>query len=247
MGIFSFLKSAKTAAPADLSKLAVDIHSHFLPGIDDGSKSIDHTLGMLRKMEDFGYTKVITTPHVMNGVYNNTTAIIVAKLEEVRKAVKAAGLSLEVEASAEYYFDETLFERVANGDLLPFGGNHVLFEFSFRNEPSQVDQLVFQMSTSGYQPVLAHFERYGYYHGSVDEARRLRDRGVWIQLNLNSLTGHYGPEVRKQGLRLIKEGLVDIAGTDCHRIEHLQLLESHLGDDVFHQLLELPLKNKQFL
>lgn len=248
MGLFSFLKSGKPQAqPADLSKLAVDVHSHFLPGIDDGSKSIDHTLGMLRKMEAFGYKKVITTPHVMNGVYNNTTAGITAKLEEVRKAIKAAGLELEIEASAEYYFDETLFDRIVSGDLLPFGGNHLLFEFSFRNEPSQVDQLVFQMSTSGYQPVLAHFERYGYYHGSVEEARRLRDRGVWIQLNLNSLTGHYGPEVKKQGLRLIKEGLVDIAGTDCHRIEHLQLLESHLDDEAFHRLLELPLKNSEFL
>lgn len=246
MSIFSFLQPKRTTAPADLSVLEVDIHSHLLPGIDDGAKTMDHTLGMLRRFEELGYRKLITTPHIMDSVYNNTTAIILGKLEEVKAAAKAVGLTIELEASAEYYFDETLFERLRKGDLLPFGGNHILFECSFRNEPAQLEEFVFELSTSGYQPIIAHFERYVYYHGSTAVAQRLRDRGVWIQLNLNSLTGHYGPDIKKQGIRLIKEGLVDIAGSDCHRIEHLNILEQHLGDEVMHQLLALPLKNKEF-
>lgn len=246
MGIASLFKSSRKNTPADLSQLVVDLHSHLLPGIDDGSKSMDHTLGMLLKFEELGYKKVITTPHVMHGFYDNTTAIILEKLEDVRAAIRQAGLTIEIDASAEYYYDETLFERIKSKDLLPFCGNHILFECSFRSEPQQLEELAFAFRSSGYQPILAHFERYFYYHGSVEMARKLRERGVWIQLNLNSLTGHYGPDVKKQGLLLIKEQLVDVAGTDCHRIEHLQLLENHLDDKAFHQLLELPLRNATF-
>lgn len=242
MGIASIFRS-KNNAPADLSSLIVDLHSHLLPGIDDGAKSMDHTLGMLLKFQELGYRKVITTPHVMHGVYDNTTNVILEKLGHVRKAAAQAGLTIEIDASAEYYFDETLFDRIRSKDLLPFNGNHILFECSFRSEPQQLEELVFLFRSSGYQPILAHFERYIYYHGSVEVARKLRERGAWIQLNLNSLTGHYGPEVKKQGMLLIKEKLVDIAGSDCHRIEHLQMLEKHLSDKAFHALLELPLKN----
>jgi len=238
MGLFR-----RNNKPADLSILGVDMHSHLLPGIDDGSRSTDHSLGMIRKFQELGYRKLITTPHVMGGVYNNTSALILEKLEELRFAARSAGLTIELDASAEYYFDETLFDRIKNKDLLPFSGNHVLFEFSFRNEPQQVDELVFLMKSSGYQPVLAHFERYVYYHGSTEMARQLRERGVFIQLNLNSLTGHYGPEVKKQALRLVKEKLVDLAGSDCHRIEHLHILEENLSGKAFHELLKLPLKN----
>jgi len=243
MGISSLFKRSPQKGPIDLSLLGVDIHSHLLPGIDDGSKSIEHSLGMIRKFEELGFKKLVTTPHVMNGVYDNTTSVILEKLELVREAAQASGLTIQLEASAEYYFDETLFQRILQKDLLPFNGNHILFECSFRNEPQQLEDLVFLLTSSGYQPILAHFERYIYYHGSTEVAQRLRSMGVWIQLNLNSLTGHYGPEVRKQGLRMVKEKLVDVVGSDCHRIEHLHILEAHLSDKAFHDLMELPLKN----
>jgi tyrosine-protein phosphatase YwqE len=245
MDISTLFKRKNT--PVDLSVLGVDVHSHLLPDLDDGSKSIDHSLGMMRKFEELGYKKLITTPHVMHGVYDNTTAMILEKLEALRFAAEAAGLTITLDASAEYYFDETLFERIRRKDVLPFCGNHLLFECSFRSEPHQLEDLAFLMTSSGYQPILAHFERYLYYHGSTDVARRMRHMGVWIQLNLNSITGHYGPEVKKQGMRLVKEGLVDVVGSDCHRIEHLHILEEHLADAEFQQLLALPLKNSTFL
>lgn len=244
MGLFSFLKSKPQLEPVDLSVLGTDLHSHLLPGIDDGAKTMDHALGMLAKFEELGYKKVITTPHIMQGAYNNTSEIILGKRDELREAAAEFGLQLQIEASAEYYFDETLFDRIKTNDLLPFNGNCILFECSFRNEPSQLEELVFALKSCGYQPVIAHFERYFYYHESLKVAKRLRELDVWIQLNLNSLTGHYGPEVKKQGEALIREGLVDVAGTDCHRIEHLHLLENHLNLPSMHQLLLLPLKNK---
>lgn len=247
MGLFDMFNRQKKEAADIGGILRVDIHSHLLPGIDDGAPTMDHTIGMLRKFEEFGYQKLIMTPHIMSGVYDNNSEIILQKLEDVRKVSRDLDLKLELEASAEYYFDETLFERVRQKDLLPFHGNHILFEFSFRNQPSQVEELVFDLKSAGYQPVLAHFERYMYYHPSIEVARSLRERGCYIQVNLNSFTGHYGPDVKNQAIRLLKAGLIDILGSDCHRIQHLELLESSLKDAVFHQLLELKVKNPLFL
>lgn len=247
MSLFDVFKSQKKEA-ADLGgTLLVDIHSHLLPGIDDGAPSMDHTIGMLRKFEELGYQKLIFTPHVMSEVYDNTAEIILGKLEEVRKVSAELGLKLQLEASAEYYFDETFFERIRTKNLLPFHGNHILFEFSFRNEPSRVEEVVFELKSAGYQPILAHFERYLYYHPSIEVAQQLRERGCLIQVNLNSFTGHYGPEVKNQVLRLLKAGVIDLLGSDCHRIQHLELLENSLQDSVFHQLLREPIKNRLFL
>lgn len=247
MGLLNVFNRQKKEA-ADLGgKLLVDIHSHLLPGIDDGAPTMDHTIGMLRKFEELGYQKLILTPHVMSGVYDNTSEIILNKLEEVRKVSQDLGLKLVLEASAEYYFDETLFERIHTKDFLPFHGNHVLFEFSFRNQPSQVEELVFQLKSAGYQPILAHFERYIYFHSSIEVAKSLRERGCYIQVNLNSFTGHYGPEVKNQAIRLLKAGLIDVLGSDCHRIQHLESIEKSLKEPVFHQLLDLQVKNPLFL
>lgn len=244
MALFS-LRSKKLPAP--IHQLKVDMHSHLLPGIDDGAKDIDYTIGMLRKFEELGYQKLIFTPHVMSGVYNNTTEIILEKLEEVRQVIAEMRMNLTVEASAEYYLDETLLEKIKSKTLLPFHGNHILFECSFRDESILLDEAVFQMQTNGYQPVLAHFERYLPYHESIEKAKQLRSYGVLLQVNLNSFAGHYGPAVQKQAELLLKHKLIDFAGTDCHRIEHLQILERNLGKKSFHQLLELPLKNSALL
>ena len=247
MGIFSAFNRQKKEAVKLGENLIVDIHSHLLPGIDDGAPTMDHTIGMLRKFEELGYQKLIMTPHIMSGVYDNTSEIILNKLEEVRKVSQDLGLKLILEASAEYYFDETLFERLRNKDLLPFQGNHILFEFSFRNQPSQIEELVFQLKSAGYQPVLAHFERYVYFHSSVEVDRSLRELGCFIQVNLNSFTGHYGPAVKNQAIRLLKAGLIDVLGSDCHRIQHLELLENSLKDSIFHQLSEVKFKNTGFI
>ncbi|MDR0802059.1 CpsB/CapC family capsule biosynthesis tyrosine phosphatase [Fluviicola sp.] len=247
MSLLGVFKHRKKETAGLGGTLLVDIHNHLLPGVDDGASSMDHTIGMLRKFGELGYQKLIFTPHIMSGVYDNTAEIILRKLEEVRKVSAELGLKLRLEASAEYYFDETFFERIRAKDLLPFHGNHILFEFSFRNQPSQAEELVFQLKSAGYQPVLAHFERYLYYHPSVDVAQQLRDRGCLIQVNLNSFTGHYGPEVKNQAMRLLKADLIDLLGSDCHRIQHLELLENSLSDPVFHQLLKKQIKNHLFL
>lgn len=245
MGFFKTLFSSKAKLQNfDLSGIGVDMHSHLIPGIDDGSRSMDETIAMLAKFESLGYRKVITTPHIMNEVYPNTPENILTGLKHVRETASALGISLEIEAAAEYYFDDSLLVKIKEGSVLTFGDRYVLVEFSFHTAPSFEDQLFFEMQMADYKPILAHFERYTFYHGSTEKAKELREKGVNLQVNINSLSGHYGHEVKKQAQRLIDEELVDFVGSDCHRIQHLLTLEDHLSDPYLHKIGQLRLKNQ---
>jgi len=245
MGIFDrFFKKKEVLPPFDLSNFKVDMHSHLIPGIDDGSQNMDQTIAILAKFQSLGYKKVITTPHIMTDSYPNTPEIIQSGLEEVRKAIKEVGLTIQIEAAAEYYFDETFMPKIKNRELLTFGDNYVLVEFAFHSPPQYLEQLFFELQTNGYRPVVAHFERYMYYLGDIEKAKEWRSKGINIQINLNSLIGHYGPEVKKQAEKLIDAVEFDFVGTDCHRIEHLMLLEQHLNLPYIHKIGSYLIKNK---
>ena len=244
MGFLDRFKKKEVLAPISLGGFKVDMHSHLIPGIDDGSRSMDETIAMLAKFESLGYKKVITTPHIMSDYYKNTPEIILGGLQNVRETAQKIGLSIEIEAAAEYYFDDAFMKKLKQKEsLLTFGERFLLFEFSFHEPPNQIDELFFELIGQHYQPVLAHFERYPYYFGSVDKAKAWRERGINIQLNLNSLTGHYGPQIKQQAELLIDAGQVDFVATDCHRMDHLMLLEKNLNLPYMHKLLSLPLKN----
>lgn len=239
-----FRKKETPLPPVDWSVVKADMHSHLIPGIDDGSKSMDETIAMLAKFESLGYEKVITTPHVMSDYFKNTPEIILGGLKDVQETAKKLGLKIQIEAAAEYYFDDAFIKSLQNKEqLLTFDDRYLLFEFSFHEAPGQTEAMIFEMVTQNYQPVLAHFERYTYYLGSVDKARELRERGVNIQMNINSLNGHYGPAIRKQAELLVDEQLVDFIGSDCHRIDHLMKISQSATLPYVHKALELPLKN----
>lgn len=246
MGLFGniFGKKQEALPPIDLSAFKVDMHSHLIPGIDDGAATMDDSMVMLAKFESLGYKKVITTPHIMSDYYRNTPEIIHSGLNEVRETAAKLNLSIEIDAAAEYYFDESLLNKLKSKEkLLTFGDNYVLFEFSFHSKPTHVEELIFEFVTQGYKPVLAHFERYAFLDGSIDMAYGLREKGVNIQMNLNSLGGHYGPMVKAQAEALIDNKQLDFVGSDCHRIDHLMMLEKNLTLPYFHKLLDLDLKN----
>ena len=244
MGIFSNLfKKKEVLPPFDLGRFKSDMHSHLIPGIDDGAQDMDQTIAMLAKFESLGYKKVVTTPHIMTDSFPNNPEIILSGLEKVKNEIKKVGIEIEIEAAAEYYFDETLMPKIKNKELLTFGDNYVLVEFAFHSPPQFLDQLFFELKTHGYRPVIAHFERYLYYLGKIDKAEKWRSEGINIQINLNSLFGQYGPEVQKQAKKLIDEGQFDFVGTDCHRIEHLMILEKNLSSPYLHKIGEYLVKN----
>lgn len=247
----SFLKSKAKfygdSKPFELASLAVDMHSHFLPGIDDGAQSMSESIDLLKRMYKLGYRKVVTTPHVMSDYYRNTPEIIHEKLEEVKAELRRQNCPLNIDAAAEYYYDEFLMEKVKKGEeLLSFGDEkkYVLFELSFSNEPIGYKTFAFELIQKGYTPVLAHFERYVYFSNDfVQLAEDLRSRGVKIQMNLLSLTGHYGKKVQQLARLLVDHHLVDFVATDCHRMQHLDRIEDSLNSSYMQKLSELNLLN----
>ena len=243
MGLFGAIFKKKPD-PYQLADLRVDVHSHLIPGIDDGARTMDETMAMLAKFQSLGYKKVITTPHIMSEVYPNNSERIRSGLDLVRENSAKLGLTIDIEAAAEYYFDETLEFRVKEKNFMTFGDGYVLVEFAFHNAPMFEDRLFFEMQMAGYKPVLAHFERYVYFLGSTERVHEFKEKGVRIQMNLNSLTGHYGMDVKKQAERLIDAKLLDFVGTDCHRMDHLMLLQSNLSNPYFHKLKDLNLTNR---
>jgi protein-tyrosine phosphatase len=247
MGFLSniFKKSPKLE-PYDFSLLGTDLHSHLIPGIDDGSKNMDESLIMLKRFSDLGFKKVITTPHVMIDFYKNNPAIILGGLEKVRKAIKDVGIDIEIEAAAEYYLDPHFEELIAKKEVLTFGDNHVLFELSFSNEPTRVKDVIFNLITTGYKPILAHVERYTYYHNQWDTIEDLRNRGCLLQLNTNSLSGQYGPAVKKMAESLVDRDMIDVIGSDCHHLGHLELMEQMRTNPFLHKIANKEaLLNKQ--
>lgn len=235
MGWFNKILGNEQKVSFEFNAVQCDMHSHLIPGIDDGSRSMDQTLEMLEYFVQLGYSKVITTPHIKSGVFDNDASIINEGKTKVQKAIQDAGIPIVFEAAAEYFFDYSFLEKIEANDLLSFGQNYVLVEFAFGQPPMGENDMFFQLQLKGYQPIMAHFERYPYYHGSVEKALDLRSRGVKIQLNHGSIIGHYGPQVQKQAEKLLRAGVVDCLGSDCHRIEHLQLMDANRN----HPLLQL--------
>lgn len=241
MGLFSSIfgkGKEKNLPPADLSVLGVDVHSHFIPGIDDGAKDLEDSLNLLAEFEALGYKKVITTPHVMSDYYRNTPEIILSGLDKVREAKEKRGLKIEIDAAAEYNLDADFEPKIEAGELLTFGDNYVLFELPFLAEPPMTNDIIWKLQTKGYKPVLAHVERYGFWHNQWEKIEALKDRGVYIQLNINSLTGHYGPDVKRIGEKLIDHDLVDLVGSDCHNLNHVGLMQRARCKPYLHKVIQ---------
>ncbi|HET9502369.1 MAG TPA: CpsB/CapC family capsule biosynthesis tyrosine phosphatase [Hymenobacter sp.] len=229
--------------------LHTDMHSHLLPGLDDGAETVAHSLELLRELRELGFRKLVMTPHVMGDFYKNTPEGIRAALDELRTAAAAAGLDdVQLECAAEYYLDEWLGQKLEAGtELLTFGGErrYLLFETSYMNEPFNLQATIFGLKAAGYQPVLAHPERYTYFYGRLAEVRKLREEyGVLLQLNLNSLAGYYSPAARRVAEQLIDERLIDFVGTDTHHLRHTAALAGKtVSSSYFQKLMALPLLN----
>ena len=161
MGWLDFLKKKPAEVERlDLSWLQVDMHSHLIPGIDDGSKSMEESLGLIQRLAEYGLRKIITTPHIMSEYYRNTPEIIRMGLEDLKKAVSASKIQIEIEAAAEYYMDEIFLEKVKGGEeILSFGGGYILVETGFINKPQMLLDIIFHLEMAGFKPILAHPER----------------------------------------------------------------------------------------
>lgn len=225
-----FSSKGKELEPLDFSSLVADMHSHLIPSIDDGSKSMEDSLALIRKFSQLGYKKLITTPHIMSDFYKNTPQIILSGLKEVQKKVAEEKIPVEIQAAAEYYVDEEFENKLDRNELLAFGKNYVLIELSYVYPPANIQQVIMKLIMAGYTPVLAHPERYPYWAGKFEEFQKLRDSGVLFQININSLNGHYSALACKMAHKLIDMNIYEFVGTDTHRMQHLDLVEQTKTD-----------------
>ncbi len=222
-----FSKSKPAPKATDLGFIRADMHSHLLPGIDDGSPDIDTSLRLIKGMMELGFSKLITTPHVLWEMYPNTHEIILKKQAELQQAVKEAGLEVEIHAAAEYFLDEHVEGLVRdNTPLLTISGNMVLTEFSMAYPSHSLKDILFGMQMQDYQPVIAHPERYAYLEHNKAFYDELKEIGCLFQLNILSLGGHYGRSVQELAQYLVKKGYYDLVGTDLHNARHLELLKN---------------------
>jgi len=214
--------SVKNLLLNDATKLPslIDLHSHFLPDIDDGCESVEDSLKLITQMKKLGYKKLITTPHIMSKKYPNTIQSIKKSLFEIRGMLKVKNIDIELEASAEYYFDNHFIDLVLNKELLYFGDNYILFELPYTTRPLLLEEMIVKMVSLGYKPVLAHPERYRFLR-EVTEYRKLKSLGLFFQVNINSLEGYYGHEVQKKAIMLSQKGMVDFIGSDIHHQKHM--------------------------
>jgi tyrosine-protein phosphatase YwqE len=239
-GIFK-KKENKADAGLDFSVVGVDMHSHVLPGIDDGAQDVGQSIELIRAMMDVGIKRIIATPHIMADYYRNTPETIHAALDVLRAELVKENIDIKVDAAAEYFCDEAFVSKLDTEKLLSFGEEKfLLFEFSFMSMPPDFMETLRKMRKAGYQPILAHPERYGYF--SVEKCSELKDWGCLMQVNTTSLTGYHGKDVKKFAEQLIDELLVEFISSDMHHLKHAEALKESLKLPYVKRLLtEYPL------
>ncbi|MFV0248557.1 MAG: tyrosine-protein phosphatase [Tenacibaculum sp.] len=204
----------------------VDIHSHLLPGIDDGAKNLDNSIELIALMSSYGIKNFVTTPHVLGDVYPNSSELIQQKAELLRQELQRRAMKdIKLQAAAEYMLDEKFLDRLSKNDILTISDNLVLVEMSYFNSPYNLYDILFEIQLKGYKPILAHPERYIFYHNDFQQYYKLKKAGCYFQLNFLSLTQHYGKSVKKTTQKILDQGLYDFVGTDTHHINHVKLLK----------------------
>lgn len=227
-------KNVEDLKTLDFSILKTDIHSHLIPGIDDGSPDMKTTIILIKQMLSLGFKKVITTPHVMSDAYQNTSEIILNGLADVRAELKTQSINVEIDAAAEYYIDYDFEQKIGKEVFLTFGDNYILVELSFMEAPKNLSDIIFKLQLEGYKVVLAHPERYAFF--TMKDYEDLVNRGVFLQINWLSITDYYSIKVEEKTKSLIAAGMVSFIGSDCHNLNHAELYKKCQNKKVWHDL-----------
>jgi protein-tyrosine phosphatase len=213
--MFSIFK--KRNVVSDISWLGIDIHSHILPGIDDGADDVQQSLRYIKHLHELGFSKLFFTPHIFPELYPNTNITISMAYNNVVN-VLVNETNLHTGFAAEYMIDYTFN---IDDRLLCLPSRHLLIEMSYLSETPNIENIIFDLQVKGYKVILAHPERYNFYHKNLPRYNRLKEMGCIFQLNLLSVVGYYGKGVQKVAEYLLEKKLYDVAGTDLHHDRHL--------------------------
>jgi protein-tyrosine phosphatase len=225
--------------------LGADMHSHLIPGIDDGAKNMEDSINLVRSLSEMGFKTIITTPHTMIDYYPNTTETIQDGLSSLQAAIKQQNIPVTIRAASEYYIDEHFIKLIDTQPLLTIYNNEVLVEFSMLYEPPMLMEVIYKMQTAGYKPIIAHPERYLFFHREFRRYEELRERGCLLQLNMLSVAGYYGKGIKIIADELLANNLYDYCGTDMHHERHAATLKAMAGTKDYHIFANYPFQNSK--
>lgn len=236
--MFSFFKKKNQILYPDYFPIQTDIHSHILPGIDDGSPNLDTSILLIKGLMNLGVTKSIATPHIIGDLYKNNSTTIQQALALLQSELKNQNIDFEVSAAAEYMLDSYFLELLQKKEsLLTIKDDIILTEFSYAFAPNNLNEISFAIQMANYKPILAHPERYGYFHSNFEVYNRLVDLGFMLQINLLSLAGFYGKGSVKAAVYILENGLASYLGTDLHHDRHLMMLSDPKTRNTLHKYL----------
>ncbi len=247
--MFGFFK--KKSIQPTFAPLVTDMHSHLLPQVDDGSKSLEESLEVLEAMKKVGFDEVRLTPHYQYPRFPNTEEDILERYKnfcaEVDRYSQDKKLPQLKGISGEYRIDDGFAERAQEGKMLtthfadPKQGSKkglLLLELSLHQQVMGMDQVIFDRQMEGYDIILAHPERYPYYDGHSQKLEQLKEQGVYFQVNILSLDGFYGEAAKKKAFDFLNNGWVEFLGTDMHNVMYAEALLHAAGNKKIIQLLE---------
>lgn len=206
----------------------IDIHSHLLPGIDDGAQTFEDSLFLTTALQGFGTKQIITTPHIFQNFWENNNQNIKANEEVTLNELKKNNIQIPFRAAAEYMMDDYFVNLFQSGELLTLKDNYVLVEMSYINAPIQLYSILFDLQVAGYIPVLAHPERYVFYHNNFEEYKKLVNAGCLLQLNLLAVVGYYGLGIAKIAEKLLQKGMYSFVGSDVHHKNHIAAFDQKI-------------------
>jgi protein-tyrosine phosphatase len=239
-------KSKKSVLSGFFEGIEVDIHSHLIPMVDDGSPDLMTSMQMIQQMCDLGFKKIITTPHISE-LYPNSNDAILDGLIRLKKALKKQAIEVELTVAAEYMIND-IFERMILNDepLLTLPERHILIEMPHISEPVNVYKVLSLLKNKGYTPILAHPERYRFYNRNLFDYEKLKASGCLFQMNILSLIGYYGHSISECSWTLLNNKMIDFLGSDIHHHRHIESIKTNISVECQQLLLRYPFKNKAF-
>lgn len=235
LSMFDFFH--KKSTPAQLP-YQTDIHCHILPGIDDGSQSVEDSIALIRQMQSWGIRRIIATPHVTEETFENNADTIGNAYRSLREALDREGIDIDIRYSAEYRMDEQFLQVLGRNEIIPMPKQYILIENSFLQPFWELKDLLFDLQLKGFTPILAHPERYGYYHNNREVYEEIHGQGCLFQVNLLSIGGYYDKTVKNVSEWLMNKGLIDFFGSDLHHQRHAEFIGKFIASRDFRKIQE---------
>tara|TARA_R110002050_G_scaffold92566_3_gene193756 strand:+ start:53582 stop:54322 length:741 start_codon:yes stop_codon:yes gene_type:complete len=212
----------------------IDIHNHILPGIDDGAKTVEDSVKLIKGFSEIGIKKFIATPHIMHNYYPNDYDTILTAHGKVQNKLLSEGMKdISLDVAAEHMIDANFDHLLEQGKIMPLRNNYLLIEMSYLQPPINFDEAILNIAAHRYFPILAHPERYAFIHQDSSKFQKYKNSGILFQLNLLSLGQFYGKDVQKKAHKLLQNGLIDYVASDVHNQQQLQSIkELQLSDNL---------------